>query len=77
MKDHEKYIRRNRVEQAPGNHNTIPEHDLLHVPGSINIPEILEYLEDADFEDWLTAAFFENASRMPLRHLCAHGAYRF
>jgi hypothetical protein len=37
----------------------IPIRDLLHVPVSINIAEILEYLEDADFEDWLTAGLFE------------------
>jgi hypothetical protein len=40
---------------------------------SIKIPEILEYLECADVKDWLTAAFFENADRMPLWHLCSHG----
>jgi|GEM_PF-1761668 hypothetical protein len=51
-----------------------PTDDLLHVRVSINIAEILEYLEDADFEDWLTAALIENASRIPLRHLCVHGA---
>jgi hypothetical protein len=52
-----------------------PIDDLLHVRGSINIAEILEYLEDVDFEDWLTAALIENASRIPLRHLCVHDAY--
>ena len=36
-----------------------PIDDLLRVRGSINIAEILKYLEDADFEDWLTAALFE------------------
>jgi hypothetical protein len=51
-------------------------HDLLHLPVSINVAEILGYLEDADFEDWLTAALFENTGRMPLRHLCAQGSYR-
>ena len=30
------------------------------------IPEILEYLEEADLEDWLTAAFIENESQLPL-----------
>jgi hypothetical protein len=53
-----------------------PIRDLVHVPLSINIPEILEYLECADFEHWLISAFFENANRMPLRHLCSHGDYR-
>jgi hypothetical protein len=53
-----------------------PKRDLVQVPLSIKIPEILEYLECADFEDWLTAAFFENADRMPLWHLCSHGDYR-
>jgi hypothetical protein len=53
-----------------------PIDDLLHVGPSINIAEILEYLEDADFEDWLTAALVENASRIPLRHLCVHDACR-
>jgi hypothetical protein len=52
-----------------------PIDDLFHVRGSINIAEILKYLEDADFEDWLTAALVENASRIPLRHLCVYGAY--
>jgi hypothetical protein len=50
-----------------------PIRDLVHVPLSINIPEILEYLECADFEHWLTAAFFENAHRIPLRYLRSHG----
>jgi hypothetical protein len=49
---------------------------LLDLPESLNIAEILEYLEEADFEDWLTADLFENAGRMPLRHLCAHRANR-
>jgi hypothetical protein len=53
-----------------------PIHDLLDAPVSLNIAEILEYLEDSDFEDWLTADLFENAGRMPLRHLCAHCANR-
>jgi hypothetical protein len=52
-----------------------PIDDLLRVRGSINIAEILKYLEDADFEDWLTAALVENASRIPLRHLCVYGAH--
>jgi hypothetical protein len=50
--------------------------DLVQVSLSIKIPEVLEYLECADVEDWLTAAFFENADRMPLWHLCFHGDYR-
>ena len=53
-----------------------PIQDLFELPVSLNIAEILEYLEDADFEDWLTADLFENAGRMPLRHLCAHRANR-
>jgi hypothetical protein len=53
-----------------------PIDDLLHVRPSINIGEILGYLEDADFEDWLTAALIENTNRMPLRHLCVQGVYR-
>ena len=40
------------------------------------IPEILEYLEDADLEDWLTAAFIENESQLPLDVLCTNGGYR-
>ena len=73
MKNTFEEIASNRLEKTA---IPFPIHDLIHVPVSINIPEILEYLEGADFEDWLTAALFENASRMPLRHLCAHGAYR-
>jgi hypothetical protein len=49
---------------------------LVHNPLSIKIPAILEYLERADFEHWLTAAFFENAIRMPLRRLCSDGDYQ-
>ena len=33
------------------------------------IPEILEYLEEADLEDWLTAAFIENERQLPLDRL--------
>jgi hypothetical protein len=40
------------------------------------IPEILGYLEEADLEDWLTAAFIENESQLPLDQLCTDGAYR-
>ena len=73
MKNTFEEIASNRLEKTA---IPFPIHDLIHVPVSINIPEILEYLEDADFEDWLTAALIEKASRIPLRHLCAHGAYR-
>jgi hypothetical protein len=40
------------------------------------IPEILEYLEETDLEDWLTAAFIENQRQLPLDHLCTNGGYR-
>ena len=40
------------------------------------IPEILEYLNDADLEDWLTAAFIENESQLPLDVLCTNGGFR-
>jgi hypothetical protein len=40
------------------------------------IPEILEYLEETDLEDWLTAAFIENERQLPLDHLCTNGGYR-
>ena len=40
------------------------------------IPEILGYLEEADLEDWLTAAFIEKESQLPLDQLCTDGAYR-
>jgi hypothetical protein len=53
-----------------------PIPDFVHVPLSIKISEILEYLECADFEDLLTAVFFQNADRMPLRQLCSHGDHR-
>ena len=39
------------------------------------IPEILEYIEDADLEDWLTAAFIERAQELPLQALCTNGGY--
>ena len=39
------------------------------------IPEILEYIEDADLEDWLTAAFIENVHELPLEALCTNGGY--
>src|SRR5260221_2859043 len=44
---------------------------LLHIPTSMIIPEILEHLEDADFQDFLTAAFIETASQLPAEHLDA------
>ena len=40
------------------------------------IPEILEHLDEDDLEDWLTAAFIEYQSQLPLDHLCANGGYR-
>jgi hypothetical protein len=40
------------------------------------IPEILDYLEEADLEDWLTAAFIENESQLPLDELCTNGGSR-
>jgi hypothetical protein len=43
----------------------------------MNIPEILDCLEEPDLEDWLTAAFIENESRLPLDRLCTGGAYPF
>jgi len=39
------------------------------------IPEILEYIEDADLEDWLTAAFIEREQELPLQALCTNGGY--
>ena len=35
----------------------------LLFPESIMIPEMLERLRDSDFEDWLTAALIDSASR--------------
>jgi hypothetical protein len=40
------------------------------------IPEILDYLEETDLEDWLTAAFIENQRQLPLDHLCTNGGHR-
>ena len=37
----------------------------LVFPRSVTIPEALERLDDANFEDWLTAAFIETASQPP------------
>jgi hypothetical protein len=73
MKNTFEEIASNRLEEAT---IPFPVDDLLDVPVFINVPEILEYLNDAEFEDWLTAALFENASRMPLRHLCTRGPCR-
>jgi hypothetical protein len=42
----------------------------------MKIPEILENLREDDLEDWLTAAFIENGSRLPLDQLCTDGVYR-
>ena len=39
------------------------------------IPEILEYIEDVDLEDWLTAAFIEHEQELPLQALCTNGSY--
>lgn len=45
-------------------------------PAIMIIPEILGHLEESDLEDWLTAAFIENESQLPLDDLCAGGGYR-
>jgi hypothetical protein len=39
------------------------------------ILEILEHIDDADLEDWLTAAFIEHLHEMPLKELCRSGGY--
>ena len=39
------------------------------------ILEILEHIEDADLEDWLTAAFIEHQLELPLKDLCTNGGY--
>ena len=39
------------------------------------ILEILEHIEDADLEDWLTAAFIEHQHELPLKELCTKGGY--
>src|SRR5260370_19970625 len=39
------------------------------------ILEILEHIEDADLEDWLTAAFIEHEHQLPLKELCTNGGY--
>jgi hypothetical protein len=48
---------------------------LLIFPRSMIIPEILEHLEDPDFEDWLTAALIENANQQPAGDLRANGTH--
>ena len=53
-----------------------PDADLTTTFAPMIIPEILEYLEEADLEDWLTAAFIENESQLPLDRLCTNGGYR-
>jgi hypothetical protein len=47
----------------------------LRIPTSMVIPEVLERLGDADFEDWLTALFIENASQRPLENLSTSNGY--
>jgi hypothetical protein len=47
----------------------------LVFPRSIIIPEILEHLEDADFEDWLTAALIEHANQQLSGDLVSNGAH--
>ena len=39
------------------------------------ILEILEHIEDADLEDWLTAALIEHQHELPLKELCTNGGY--
>ena len=39
------------------------------------IHEILEHIEDADLEDWLTAAFIEHVKELPLKDLCTKGGH--
>ena len=43
----------------------------LRIPTSMIIPEILQRLEGADFEEWLTALFIENASQRTPQNGCA------
>lgn len=47
----------------------------LRIPTTMIIPEILERLEDVDFQDFLTAVFIENASQLPLQNLCASNSH--
>lgn len=44
---------------------------------SIVIPEILEHLQDADFEDWLTATLIEKASRQFSGNPASNGVHMF
>ena len=37
------------------------------------ILEILEHINDADLEDWLTAALIEHEHQLPLKELCING----
>ena len=39
------------------------------------IPEILEHIENADLEDWLTAALIEHVHELPLKELCTNEGY--
>ena len=39
------------------------------------IPEILEHIENADLEDWLTAALIEHVHELPLQELCTNEGY--
>ena len=39
------------------------------------ILEILKHIDDADLEDWLTAAFIEHERELPLKELCTNGGY--
>ncbi|HZC34603.1 MAG TPA: hypothetical protein VE242_03260 [Chthoniobacterales bacterium] len=47
----------------------------LVFPQSIIIPEILEHLEDTDFEDWLTATLIESANQQLSRNGGSNGAH--
>jgi len=48
----------------------------LVYPRSVTIPEALERLDDANFEDWLTAAFIETASQAPSEETNTNGNSR-
>jgi hypothetical protein len=39
------------------------------------IPEVLEHLEDTDFEDWLTAALIESSNQQPAEDLRGNGTH--
>jgi hypothetical protein len=47
----------------------------LRIPKTMIIPEIRERVADIDFEDFLTAAFIENASQLPAPDLCVSDGY--